>query len=585
MRFLNIMSVRLLLSSLAVLFCLSQSVSALQLDELVIEDDRVGELSGKLRVTKIARAERGLNVAIASRYEYEYRGLLHDDFLHDLQPRYVKSNARHGNILIDFPYEPLAEFDLLLHLRWSNGELLQNYRLHLAGLRQEARGKIIARLGATPLAPRQQPRDIDPKSISKAEEIKVRQGDDWENIAQAIRQVYLRPRDISKEQVMLALLQKNPNAFRSGKSLRSDANLRLPEYFEVLEFSSGEARRRVAGLQAPPPAVADDSSPSPQLELSSSNLQGEKLASLPAESLEDYARDHGLADELDKLAEEVEQIRDEERDKAVRETSDLSDSLNLLQRQIAEITRLIEIKSAQLYALEEELASGLHSDSSVQDIAPDWLGRRGGELYNLAAYYLGNWETYWDFARDEFVSRPRFWSGTLFIAAVVVGFSIWFVFYIIYLTINGLRYPQHSARWRRESGMMGGVRGGPDAASGNLDFANDDFIAPSSGKAAAKRPALKRGRKKRSADVNRIVTPPPAASPAPPPQPSPESDATAAVASEDFIQDNLGSATFDLIRAYINMGETERARSLLDQLAAQGTAEEKKIAKEILSDL
>ena len=49
------------------------------------------------------------------------------------------------------------------------------------------------------------------------------------------------------------------------------------------------------------------------------------------------------------------------------------------------------------------------------------------------------------------------------------------------------------------------------------------------------------------------------------------------------MQDNITSATLDLARAYVNMGEGLRAKAMLEEVIAKGTAQEKREAEGLLA--
>ncbi|RMD70695.1 MAG: hypothetical protein D6819_03640, partial [Gammaproteobacteria bacterium] len=192
-----------------------------------------------------------ITIALASEEEYARRGLERPFFLDDL--RLTLSQRPDGTPYIHITSrKPIHEpfIDLLLEIDGPQGRLLRRYTLLLDPRETPAR----------PVAPEK------PQQGQMAETLEtqtpatygpVRRGETLWTIAQRLRP----DPSITPQQMMLALLKENPDAFLEGNinKLKAGAVLKVPDRETVLSISTKEAVREIqqhnAALEKKPAAA------------------------------------------------------------------------------------------------------------------------------------------------------------------------------------------------------------------------------------------------------------------------------------------------------------------------------------------
>nr|WP_255722300.1 FimV/HubP family polar landmark protein [Ectothiorhodospira lacustris] len=162
--------------------------------------------------------------------------------------------------------EPFLNF--LIEASWPSGRLVREYTVLLDPPTMFERAPppaptLAAPVDRRPSAPPTTPR---PDTVAAPSTYRVRAGDTMWDLG-----TRLRPdAGISVEQMMMALLRANPEAFTDNNinNVRSGSVLRVPERDEVMALSAAEARREVAGqhrLWREYRARAAEEAPRPQL--------------------------------------------------------------------------------------------------------------------------------------------------------------------------------------------------------------------------------------------------------------------------------------------------------------------------------
>ena len=252
--------------------------------------------------------------------------------------------------------EPFLE--MLVELNWSNGRVLREYTVLLDPV-DLVRPPVSAALIQPPTAPSaaaavpstatappaSAPRAAPAPTTRGPVEYRVQRGDTLRAIAAAHR-----PADVTIEQMLVALLRQNPNAFDGNNMnrLRAGAILTIPDASVPREIEVGQARRevvaqssdfeayrqRLAGVAAAAPAAAapdtreavgqitarvDDppetAAPTDRVQVSGAPSEGdtEQLARLQALEEELVARERSLEEANSRLAELEQSIRDLQR--------------------------------------------------------------------------------------------------------------------------------------------------------------------------------------------------------------------------------------------------------------------------------
>ena len=506
---------------------------ALQLNELVIE--RSGsELQGIIIVDDIQREQRELNVIIPSAADYESQGIAYNNFIRDLGIRYASSNRRSGRITISFPYEPIERFDLLVEVKWPAGEFQRRYRVNLAGILPQKDGSVIARITPVGVPVRRDSSTAATSAEPPTATIETVEGDSWHNLAQAIRQAYLRDDGISREQVMVALRDKNQEEFINGRRVRIGVALNLPTYYEVDTVNKQEAQREIYEL------LQQARRPSPRLEIvaAKSEVKASNVVTLDSQNQDVVAQDSQAIDD-DELNEIV-QVETLELQK--REVAEAGERLGLIRRQLEQVNKLIDLKSTRLFALRNEVDNQEYLPASDYDFGQSNRSNIAiEELLQERIQVLGR----------EFSTRPLFWG--------VLGAATLFVFSLLLWL---MRRRGRSRNRRARMKMMRNLHQSqtPTVSSSRpLIFDEKEEELPIPAKLASSVPsAVSRERRK-------------------PPSRSNDGDG--------FLSDNLTNANLDLARAYVNMGEVASAKSLLQDVINTGSDIEKAQARRLLDEI
>ncbi|WP_285259616.1 FimV/HubP family polar landmark protein [Halopseudomonas bauzanensis] len=289
--------------------------------------------------------------------------------------------------------EPYLNF--LMEVRWPSGRVLREFTLLLdpplyqatpvtasapiARPATPAAGNIVrpapAQQSSTPAAAAQAPRTAGSSQPAgqASGEWKTSRADTLWDIA-----LKSRPQGASVQQTMLAIQDINPTAFSGSNinNLRANHTLTLPTAEQAATRSHAEAVAQVASQTAAwrnrAPASEptarqldarerDAAGPAPSQSRNGDSLRLVSGADEASENNTDSAADGengGLRDALDRTKEQL--------DSTEREKSELTDRLADLEGQLDTLQRLLELKDAQLAALQQELSG----NGQLPDVLP-----------------------------------------------------------------------------------------------------------------------------------------------------------------------------------------------------------------------
>ncbi len=564
---------------LLMLICFPLPAAAVELNELLISREK-DDLRGVILVGDLKRSNRNIRVVLPEQPVYRTFNIDYSNFLRDLTADFNRINSKNGRITIVFPYEPVDSFDLLVEISWDTGKLLRRYAVSLRGLLPDASGNAVARIS---------PIEVDAgddasssnSAANKGKEQRVEkinrdiqkisvetvEGDSWRNVAVAMRQAYLQDEPLNEEQIMLALRDKNPNAFVDGRSLRIGIALALPDYYEINEKNKAEAQRIIR-------AMFRRTYSRPRLEIATAGQPDVIVAAQPAISVEESQ----LLEQSESQSAEVgarEVVSLEEIDKEQRAEGEASGRLSLIRRQLEQVEKLITLKSVRLISLQDEITENkIQTDIPRAETNTSACGDEpcsARELTDLLEQRL-------QVLKQEIRTNPLFWS--------ILGFATLTVFILLlffYARIRLLRIP------RSRAAIMKNLRKGSAAPSASanraLIFEDDDFPIskredPTSPLPDFTNPSALNTRAGRAERMEKKRTSESRKSPG-----AISASRRNSPSTDNFLQDNLVNANLDLARAYINMGESSRARSMLEDVINNGSSEEQKRARQLIAQI
>ena len=433
-------------------------------------------------------------------------------------------------------------------------------------------------------------------------------GDTWENIALAVKLAYMRKNDISKEQIMMALRERNPDLFDSGSSalVDVDAVVQMPDYAELRSLSQQQAVERIASIDAEylqsiqgsgrtrgsstPPTLANNrlrGAASAQVSSNAGSGSGTDVVLERIELVTQLA-DQNLRDEIAGVYEEI--------DKRRLESSDLKARVALLDQQAADLQQLVKFKSQQLKLLQQSLREQLEREQRRQNL-PQLSGSR----------------TFAETVTDKIMERPVFWL-MLLVGSVLLLMMVLFVVFSMRAYGNNVRQAradqivlnERLARERTKGGedrVPGAARRRGAAARSSDDKLDADDRADGDGD---------RGRgARRGSRMGEMVAGVSRRSRIAPPQNEPykldlpDILQLSVGSSEALTEERRGAAqqmneskqsylapgnniikvNLDLALAYINMRQYEEARSLLNQVLKDGDRDEVQRAQLLLNGM
>jgi len=189
-----------------------------------------------------------LKVGLANRAQFKRAGLEYTLPLSDLRFELVQPKAGSDYIRI-WSKEPVREpvLDFLLEVNWLSGRLIREFTVLLDPPRYEATPSVAPHRPAATVAPRPQathsPPAVDTNTGGASDQYgPTRAGDTLWEIAQGTRSG-----EVSMQQMMLALLEANPNAFINANInlLKQGQILRIPQASALSSHTQAQALAEV----------------------------------------------------------------------------------------------------------------------------------------------------------------------------------------------------------------------------------------------------------------------------------------------------------------------------------------------------
>lgn len=332
--------------------------------------------------------QESLRLRIANDRHFDRLGIVYSRFLSELNFDVVQSDGRWMvRVRSNRPAtEPFIEFPL--QLTWPGGQMIRHYTLLLDPPRRVQTARVTSARQAQPSPTATGPTASDGDSSYGP----VRSGETLWPIAQK-----LKPRGITTRQMAMALLRANPQAFIDGNinRLRAGATLRIPQrsFIEQLDASSARAEfaAQTRQWQAPiatSPRTADTAvsvtpAPQPVTEPESSEEPKDTVAAQAAEEKEPAGAQLRILTEKIKKDEQGEAVESQqdlqeqllvtmEEIESNRITTDAIESrLARMESELARMQKLIELKDAQIAALQAEAAASEAIRRAAQVAEPE----------------------------------------------------------------------------------------------------------------------------------------------------------------------------------------------------------------------
>jgi FimV-like protein len=250
--------------------------SPIGLGNIVIESYINQPLKAKIQLVAVRASEiKGIRVNLASARDFDWIGIKRTTTLEQLKFK-PTANERGGALIRVSTERPVRERELnfLVELRWPNGRLLREYSIELkppptlpvpvmaplvtdidneSQIQTGGSNKIqaINRDDKTVAQQPKPPVDIEPQSSSRqagqsGELLRIYTSVSGDTLFE-IAKKFLPGMDITLDQMMLAILRSNPQAFFENNinSLKTGFDLQMPSTTEINRLTPQEARTTV----------------------------------------------------------------------------------------------------------------------------------------------------------------------------------------------------------------------------------------------------------------------------------------------------------------------------------------------------
>ncbi len=361
----------------------STQVVALGLGEIELNSALNQPFNAEVQLLSATDAELDeLKVSIGSGEAFSKAGIERPIFLNKLKFDVMRKDDGSAVVRVtsrDVVREPFLDF--LLELSWSKGRLLREYTVLVdppvtmpapAPVAQAPAQATAA--AATPSVtrtiPQRQPVYAVPEYTAPGEYGPTRRNDTLWNIAQQVRP----DAGVSVEQTMLGLLQANPEAFVDSNinNLKAGYVLRVPSREQLTLISRGDATREAraqydAWRAARSPSVA--ATPTEGVPTSESVAAAGEPVSAPESSLQlvspEEADIGGAGDsELAEMQRDL-IMANEALEEQRRQGEEMSGRLSMLEEQIVNMQRLIQLKDGELARLQAQTSGEVFEGAEV----------------------------------------------------------------------------------------------------------------------------------------------------------------------------------------------------------------------------
>jgi len=346
------------------------NVAALGLGDIELKSALNQPLNAEVELLSATDAEmQEVKVVMGSPRAFEQAGVDRPLFLSKLKFRVTRNDAGKPVVHItsrDVIREPFLDF--LMEISWSKGRLLREYTVLVdppltmpapAPVVQAPAARVApiqsAPVQSAPIASRTQVRQTarQPYPVAPGEYGPTKRNDTLWEIAQQVR-----PDGVSIEQTMLGLLRANPEAFVGNNinNLKAGYVLRIPAWEDLTSVSRIDARRESSAQYAEWRAARgsvvarSDASSTPVAAVGEPSLQlvaAEGVGAAGATGSAEAGADiNAMQRELIMANEAMEAQR--------RQSEDMSGRLAVLEEQIQNMQRLIQLKDDELAQLQSQ---------------------------------------------------------------------------------------------------------------------------------------------------------------------------------------------------------------------------------------
>ena len=368
----------------------STTVVALGLGEIELKSALNQPLNAEVELLSATGPElEELKVAIASSQAFDSAGVERTLFLNKLQFSVGHNTAGKPVVRItsrDVVREPFLDF--LLEMSWSKGRLVREYTVLVdppvtmpaapAVTEAPVSRQVSAprsSVGAAPANRVTHTAQMPPVSVSPGQYGPTRRNDTLWSIAESVRP----DSGVSVEQTMQGLLRANPEAFIDNNinNLKEGYVLRIPNREELTSMSRSAAAResreqyaawRAARGLAPLSAgtAGSDSAAAPAPGAPAAGV--EPSLQLVAPEATDAAIGTQSSENLQAIEKEL-LMANEALEEQRRQGEEMSGRLSVLEEQIANMQRLIQLKDTELARLQAQSA-GATIEEPTQEAAP-----------------------------------------------------------------------------------------------------------------------------------------------------------------------------------------------------------------------
>jgi pilus assembly protein FimV len=404
--------------------CATSRVFAIGLGDIQIQSSLNDPLKAVIELTSGTRQELDeLKVSIAPPDAFKRMGISRPPILDDV--KFSVEQPQNGlPVILVTTRQPVREpfLDLLIEASWSKGRLLRQYTLLVdppvtmpaeppaqrAPVRQSAAPAVGVRKAPAPVREQVATPVVTPpaRAAASTEAEKygpVKRNETLWDIAKRVRP----DGNISMQQMMIALLRSNPEAFAGNNinNLRAGTTLQIPSREEILALDKSAARREAsrqytewqqgrAAEQAPataketettpeqaqPPQAASAPAPAnasaPAAKAAESHLQlvapdeeAIKGAAVPGAAEEGTGTATQQAAGSQQLLQQL-ALASQEAETGRAQTEELQSRVGKLEEKVADMQRLIELKDEQLANLQNRLAAQNQAASGANEPAP-----------------------------------------------------------------------------------------------------------------------------------------------------------------------------------------------------------------------
>ena len=416
-----------------------------------------------------------LSVDIAPNDVFDRMGIEHIDAIDSLRFRISQSDDGKHIIKVsseDPVREPFMNF--LIEVNWANGRLLREFTILLDPPVFEEEPEQSAAPVETPESGAPESFTITtpesaPEEVADVPEVRqgslgdvqalahgpVKRGEALWNIAES-----MRPKGASLEQMMLALLRENPEAFYGNNvsMLKEGAILRIDYQDKITSISAEEAMRQITQQhnewiaykrqRAADRAVAAESADRQPIGESGESASTEMVSTesrlkLVAPSQQEVdasnaqANADELRDDLQKITDEF-ALASEAMEVAGKENTELQQRLTLLEGQMQSMQRLLKLKDQQLSLLQEQI-----EDSGMEPVV-DASAPIEAELPGEEMQLTGDIDASIESAEMDEQSESN-WLDDPFTLATLVG-MILLISILFWVIIRNKRQSSDAAR-------------------------------------------------------------------------------------------------------------------------------------------